>query len=225
MAAAKQMTVGKTLYRDVWFDKPPLLAAQYLAWGVRAGWVLRVAGALCALLACWIAYRFARDLWSRREGLWAAGLLAFHLTFYIPSAVIPMAADLLMVAPHLAAVWLAWRGRAFWSGALAGVAFLINAKGIFVLAACAIWTWRDLPLLLAGFAAPNALAAAWLWSQGAIPAAVDQVWRWGRIYAGGTFLESPLRNAFDRTWHWAGFHAALLLAGLLGMRGEKQRWS
>ena len=32
------------------------------------------------------------------------------------AAVIPLASDLLMLAPHLAAVWLAFRGRAFWSG-------------------------------------------------------------------------------------------------------------
>jgi len=49
MAAAMQMKFGKTLYRDAWFDKPPLLSSLYLAWGVRAGWMLRVAGALYAL--------------------------------------------------------------------------------------------------------------------------------------------------------------------------------
>ena len=46
MAAAAQMKFGKTLYRDAWFDKPPLLASVYLAWGVRTGWVLRLAGAV-----------------------------------------------------------------------------------------------------------------------------------------------------------------------------------
>jgi hypothetical protein len=107
-----------------------------------------------------IAWRFARDLWGRPEAFWAAGLLAFYLVFDIPSAVTPLAADLLMLAPHLAAVWLAWRGRALWSGVLAGIAFLINAKGLFVLAACAVWNLRALPLLLAGFAIPNALAAS-----------------------------------------------------------------
>ena len=138
LAARGQMLRGKVLYRDLWFDKPPLLAWTYLAWGARDGFPLRLAGALYGLLACWVAWRFARDLWGRREAFWAAGLLAFYLILDIPSAVTPLAADLLMLAPHIAAVWLAWRGRAFWSGMLAGVAFMVNPKGVFVLAVCGV---------------------------------------------------------------------------------------
>ena len=65
---------------------------------------------------------------------------------------------------------------------LAGIAFLVNAKGLFVLAACAIWDVRALPMLLAGFAIPNAMAAGWLWNQGALAAYYEQVWQWGRGY-------------------------------------------
>ena len=111
LAAAEQMLRGKTLYRDIWFDKPPLLAAFYLLWGARAGWLLRLADSLYAWAACWIAYRFARDLWSETEGLWAAGLLGFFLVFDLPSSATPLASDLLMLPPHMAAVWLAWRNR------------------------------------------------------------------------------------------------------------------
>jgi hypothetical protein len=212
LAAAAQMAHGKMLYRDIWFDKPPLLPATYLIWGAHDGIPLRVAGALYALLACWIAWRFARDLWGETEARWAAGLLAFYLIFDIPSAVTPLAADLLMLAPYLAAVYLAWRGRAFWSGVLAGVAFLINAKGALVLAACLIWNVRALPALVAGFAIPNALAALWLWSQGALGSYFEQVWKWGRIYAGETFVDNPVANGFLRTAHWLGFHSALAIA-------------
>ena len=224
LAAARELLAGKVLYRGIWFDKPPLLPLAYLLWAAHAGWILRLAGAAYVTLASWIAYRFACDLWGVREGLWAAALLAFSLTFYMPSAVIPLASDLLMLAPHLAAVWLAWRGRAYWAGVLAGVAFLTNAKGIFVLAACAVWNWRALPWLALGFATPNAIAGGWLAAQGALGGAIDEVWKWGRIYAAGTFVESPLANAFERTWHWAGFHAAIVLAALAGLRAEKQRW-
>src|ERR1051326_3888371 len=63
MAAAAQMHFDKTLYRDIWFDKPPLLASINLAWRVRTGWPLRLAGALYALLACWLAYPFPPALW------------------------------------------------------------------------------------------------------------------------------------------------------------------
>jgi len=64
LAAAAQMAHGKVLYRDVWFDKPPLLAATYLAWGARDGFPLRLAGALYALLACWMAATSGRSAGS-----------------------------------------------------------------------------------------------------------------------------------------------------------------
>ncbi|MFN7998093.1 MAG: glycosyltransferase family 39 protein [Bryobacteraceae bacterium] len=229
MAAAAQILHGKTLYRDVWFDKPPLLAWTYLLWGAHDGFPVRLAGTLYVLLACYLIWRFARDLWGKREALWAANLLAFFLLFDIPSAVLPLAADLLMLAPHLAAVWLACRGRAFWSGVLAGIAFLINAKGLFVLASCAIWDVRSLPLLLAGFAVPNAAAAGWMWIHGALPEYYAQVWKWGRIYAGVTFVENPVRNGIVRTAHWLGYHAAIVLPALwFWMRDHKagkKRWA
>ena len=214
MAAASQMTFGKTLYRNIWFDKPPLLASMYLAWGVRTGWPLRLAGALYALLACALAYALARDLWSSREGFWAAGLLGFFLIFDFPSAVIPLAADLTMLAPHLAAVWLAFRGRAFWSGVAAGVAFLVNTKASFVLAACAVWCFPALPMLALGFLLPTAIAALWLAFNGALIPYIDEVWRWGFLYAGTTFLEHPVRDGIVRTADWFGFHAALAVAAL-----------
>lgn len=224
LAAASQLLRGKVLYRDIWFDKPPLLVWTYLIWGARDGFLLRLAAAVYAVLACWIAWRFARDLWGWREALWAAGLLAFYLVFDLPSSATPLAADLLLLAPHLAAVWLASRGRPFWSGILAAIAFLVNAKGIFVLAACAVWNLRAVPLLLAGFVLPNALAALLLWSQGALDSYYDQVWRWGRVYAGVTFIENPLRNGLVRTAHWMGFHAAIVVGGFwFWLRERKAR--
>jgi hypothetical protein len=229
LAAAAQIAHGKVLYRDLWFDKPPLLAWTYLVWGARDGFSLRLAGALYVLLACLVAWRFARDVWGNREARWAAGLLAFYLVFDIPSAVTPLAADLLMLAPHLAAVWLAWRGRAFWSGVLAGVAFLVNAKGVFVLAACAIWNLRALPLLMAGFAIPNALVVGLLWSDGALGAYYEQVWRWGRVYAGGTFVANPWANGLLRTAHWLGFHAAIAMGAIWywwrDPKADRWRWA
>jgi hypothetical protein len=212
LAAAQQMLHGKVLYRDIWFDKPPLLPATYLLWGARAGWVLRLAGTLYALLACWIAFAFARSLWSVREGMWAAGLLGFFLVFDFPAGVLPLASDQLMLAPHLAAVWMAWKRRPFWSGALAGIAFWISPKGLFVAAACALWNPAGIPLLAAGFAAVSGAVAAWLWGAGAWQPYWQEVWKWGRLYAGSTFVESPWKNGIARTFGWAGFHAALVVA-------------
>jgi len=84
LAAAVQMRAGKALYRDIWFDKPPLLAEVYQVWGARPGWPLRLAGALYALLACWIAWRFGGGLWGATEAAWAAALMAFFLVFDTP---------------------------------------------------------------------------------------------------------------------------------------------
>ena len=231
LAAAQQMHAGAVLYRDIWFDKPPLAPLLYTVFGDPA-WLLRFSGALYALLCCALAFGFARDLWSEREGLWAACLLAFYLVFDFPSSAIPLAADLLMLAPHLAAVWMAWKRRPLWAGALAGVAFAIHPKGLLVLAVCACWcpAWASLAPLLAGFLAVTGAASLGLWSAGALPAYWDEVWRWGRVYAGTTFLESPLRNGLLRTLNWAGFHAAIVIAALLACLRERRdrawwRWS
>jgi hypothetical protein len=229
LAAARQMLFGKALYGGVWFDKPPLLPFFYLLSGARPGWGLRLEGALYVLLCCAIVYWFARDVWSRREGLWAAGLLAFYLTFYLPSAVIPVASDLLMLAPHAAAVWMAYRRRAFWSGALAALAFWISPKGVFVAAACALWYPAGIPLMLAGWAAVSVPAVALLFAAGVLAPYWREVWQWGVFYAGAP-LAQPLKEGLARTANWMGFHAALCLAALHFLarrgaaRGERLRW-
>src|SRR5271155_3854758 len=71
LAAAMQLAHGKALYRDVWFDKPPLVAWVYLLWGARAGVWLRLAGAAYVIAVAAVAWQFARTKWSEREGLLA----------------------------------------------------------------------------------------------------------------------------------------------------------
>ncbi len=226
LAAAAQIRLGKVLFRGIWFDKPPLVPLYYLLSGAADGWPLRLEGALYALLACWIAYRFARDLWSEREGRWAAGLLGFFLTFDFPAAVIPVASDLMMLAPHMAAVWMAHRRRPFWSGALAGVAFWVSPKGALAAAACVLWDPAGFAWIGAGFAAAGAAAIAGLGAAGALGAYWDEVWRWGRLYAASPFVESPTRNALVRSVNWAGFHAAAVVAAARATleREHRLRW-
>ena len=223
LAGARQMLDGRALYRGIFFDKPPLLPLAYLLFGAQAGWPLRLFGALDALLACWLAYGFAREMWTEREGYWSAGLMAFFLTFGLPSAVIPAASDLLMVAPHLAAVWMAWKRRPFWSGTLAGVAFWVNPKGVFVAAACVLWNPAGVLWMAAGFAAVSAGMAGWLAVTGALGAYWQEVWVWGRLYAASAPLAHPWRNGAIRTLDWAGFHVALMVAAVLGW-GRKPAW-
>jgi hypothetical protein len=64
---------------------------------------------LAVSIATW---RFARDLWGRREAFLAAGLMAFFLNFDLPAAVIPIAPDMFLLLPHIVAVHCAWKGKA-----------------------------------------------------------------------------------------------------------------
>ncbi len=201
-AAAMEILRGKTLYRDIWFDKPPLYALVYTLWGAQTGLWLRVAGALYSVLCCGLIFRFAQRMWGATEAFLAAFLLGFYLTFGIPSAVIALAPDLLMVAPHIAAVYLAWVGRAFWSGVLVGVALLINTKAVFILAACLLWVWPEWWKLLAGFATPNLLLIGYLAANGALGDYYAQIWKWGFLYSKAGF---PISVGISRTLNWAGF--------------------
>ena len=221
LAAAMEVARGKTLYRDVWFDKPPLVAWFALAWGARAGVMLRLAGAAYVIAVAWMCRKFAASKWGAREGLLAAAFAAFFLTFGLASAVIPLASDMLLILPHVAAIYLAWRGRAFWSGVAAGVGLLGSSKAIFVLAACALWSWRSAPLLILGFAAPNALALAWMWAHGSALDYYEQAWRWGSIYASHTFVTNPLVEGLKRTADWIGFQAALVLGAAIAILRER----
>src|SRR5215471_8769929 len=173
LAAAIQVLHGKIPYRDFWYDKPPLNLLFYLLFGAHAGIALRVADAVFVCLCCVFAYRFAASLWSRREGQIAAALLAFFLIFYLIPGVLPLEPDTLMLAPHLAAVYLAWRGKSLWAGIVSGIAFQLNVKGVFLL------LLFPTSFSVLGFLIPNALIFTWLGLAGTLPAYWEQVWKWG----------------------------------------------
>jgi hypothetical protein len=210
-AAASEVAAGKALYRDIWFDKPPLYALIYLLWGAHTGQALRIAGTLYVMLAAGLAYGFARQRWGRDEGLLAAVFLAFYLTFGIPSAVMALAPDLLLVAAHIGAVWLAWRGRPFAAGVVAGIGFAANVKGALVLVVCLLWLWRSAHRLAAGFAVVAGAMALYLEVTGAWADYLFENWTWGLAYAGTTFLDHPVREGLLRTLNWSGFQAAAVI--------------
>ena len=189
LAAAGQMLRGQTLYRDIWFDKPPVTALFSLLAGARAGLAATAGGRPLCPAGCGVCYGFARDLWSRREGLWAAGLAGFFLIFDFPAAVIPAASDLLMLAPHVAAVWLAWKRRPFCSGVLAGVAFWISPKGLFVAAACALWNPGGNPRDGGWLCGGRRRGGVGLWS----------LRRIGGLLGGGLGVGTPLRRQLSRS--------------------------
>jgi len=209
LAAAINILHGKLPYRDFWYDKPPLSAIYYLLVGGHAGWPLRLLDTLYVLLACWLAFRLARAWWGEAEGRLAAMLLAFYLTFYLPSAAIAFAADALMIVPHLAAIYFAFTGRAFVAGLCCACAFLVNAKAVFVAAVCGVWLLSSLPGLCLGFALPLALAGAVASVSGTWPGYYEQVWRWGWLYAAKSPVVHPVMTGLARTLDWLGFHSAL----------------
>ena len=217
LAAAIQIIHGKIPYRDFWDDKPPLSAFYYLLIAGYPGWPLRLLDAGYASTACYFAYRLARTWWSEAEGCLAAILLAFFLTFYLPSAVIPFAADALMIVPHLAAIHSAQCGRNWWAGFWCGIAFLANTKALFILLTCAIWSLPELLTLTAGFLVPVLTGILCALFTGAWSGYVEQVWGWGLIYARDSPVLTPLRNGLTRTANWAGFHAAIVLSAFYGL--------
>ena len=217
-AAAFQILDGKALYHDVWFDKPPASPFLYVLWGARAGWPLRLAGAIFVWLCCLMAWRFARETWGEREGMAAALLLGFFLTFDIPSATLPLAPDLLLILPHLAAIYFAWRRRPFLAGLAAGIGTLVNPKAIYVFAACFLWLrYRDVSKCALAFLLPNIAAFAWFGKP-----YLDEVWKWGFLYAGHSFVSNPAVEGLLRTANWLGFHIALVLGAAWWMWSERK---
>ena len=217
-AAIQMLDSGKTLYRDIWFDKPAGTAYLYCLWGARTGLALRLADTAFLFACCFLLYRFGRDLWgSDREGLIAAGLLAIYLTFGIPAAVMAIAPDLALILPHIAAVWLAFLKKPVWAGVAAGFGFWINTKALFVLASCALFLipgveWMRLG---AGFVLVTLAQFGVLAAQGSIGAYWDQVWRWGAMYARDTFVEQPLAYGVKQTLNWCGFQAAAVVGAVV----------
>ena len=226
LAVAIQTFHGKMLYRDIWYDKPPLNALLMLLTGGYPGWPLRLASVALELTGAAVAYRFASRLWRSREGYVAAAAFAFFHVFYFSTTVIPVEPDTLMILPHMLAVYWAWSKRPVLAGLSAGLAFLLNTKGLFVLAACLLFYPAGWLLLAVGFAAPCAVMGTWLISQGAFSGYLEQVWRWGMLYAANPQPE-PFSAPIVRLGSWLAFHGALVLgAGFAGwqLKDRALRW-
>jgi hypothetical protein len=216
LAAALNVLHGRIPYREFWYDKPPLGAAYYLFCAAYAGWPLRLLDAAYVLACCYLVFRIAHLWWGKPEGRIAAFLFAFFLTFYLPSAVIPFAADALMILPHLAAIHSVLRRRPWSAGAWCGIAFLVNIKAVFVLATCGVWLLPAVLPLVGGFLIPLMIAFAAAVGSGAWSGYCEQVWRWGMIYARQSPNEHPAAVAIHRTLDWLGFHGVLTAGALYG---------
>ena len=221
-AAALEILRGRSLYRDIWFDKPPLFPLLYLLWGAQSGWPLRLAGAGFVLLSSLAAWWSARRIWSGREAALAAALLAFFLSFGVPSAVMALTPDLLMVPLQILAVGLAAGGAAPAAGLVAGIAIWFNPKALLVCAACLPFVWRDWRKLTAGFALPLFAGLVTLGLAGLLPDFWKQVWLWGRIYSRDTPFDPAWIEGLRRTLNWSGFHATLIAGCLVFFWKERE---
>ena len=219
LAAARRLVEGAALYRELWFDKPPLYAWIYLPLGAATGWPLRLGGALFALFCCWLAARTASALFGRREGYIAAAGLAFFLSFDHPAAVLPLAPDLLLVPFALGAVWALAANRPALAGVCAAAGLLANAKALMLLPLVLLWQPKAWPRV----AAACALTAGAVWL--AAGGWREPVWEWGALYSADTFLANPVTEGLRRTANWAGFHAALVIGALVCFaRSDLYRW-
>jgi hypothetical protein len=202
-AGTVQLGLGKLPYWDYFYDKPPLGIFLASLWGGAPGLAHRLAGAVYVLACCVLIHHVARHF--SKDSLaqptwWPAVLLATGLTFYIPAAVMPLAPDLLMVLPHLAAIHFARTHRTGWAGVCLGLALWINSKALLVAVACALWSPLAAVLGLA-------LGALQLF----IPGNWEQVWLWGYHYSTDTFVANPITEGLRRTLNWSGFHAAAVV--------------
>ncbi len=223
-AAAAQIWQGKMLYRDFWFDKPPLAALVYVLWHGAPGFGLRFAGAVYALGCCAAAYRFASRVWSYREGLYAAALMGFFLIFDLPVSVMTLGPDLLMVLPSIAALDCASRRMPFRSGLWCSVALATNAKALLIVAASLFWCGGLWAGLAFGFVVGCLPWLTWLVFSGGLFDYWQQVWWFGAQYSRQTFLTHPFREAIARSLNWAGFHACLVIAAAMEL-WRRREWN
>ncbi|HLF84734.1 MAG TPA: glycosyltransferase family 39 protein [Blastocatellia bacterium] len=141
--AAEEIVRGKALYREIYFDKPPGLALVYafLFWIFGAHVIaIRLFTIAYSIAISAVLYLFGSRLYDKRVGLLAGGLFAVFSTTYTTGHVQGLGTDFLMALPYAAGAFLLVRARhdrthqarlAVAGGALAGVAFQMNPKGIF----------------------------------------------------------------------------------------------
>ena len=215
MAAASQLLRGKQLYADVWFDKPPIYAWFYLLSGALPGWPLRLLDIVFTLTLAWSVSRLTRVLWRSEPTSWepvlAFVLTCLSLTFWIPSAVMAIAPDQLVLLPLILGVTFAVERKPALAGIASGFAALCNPKGLIALPIVLLWCGRESLASLAGFAGVQVLSLIAL----PVPSYWLEVWRWGITYSADTFISNPIVEGVRRTASWVGFHLAVATSALV----------
>lgn len=236
---ANELLRGKSLYSQIWFDKPPALAWTYAALFRLFGpsiLAVRLFTIVYATLVCLALWHLGRRFWGEREGRLAAVLYALYNATYFHSQVQPMAVDQLMLLPYLYSGYFFLTARPVWCGLLAAVAFSLNPKAgaLFLFFAVimmatraarrpgALHAARPAALIAAGFAAGLAPWLAYLLSGDRWYYYLRDFWGWGFSYVAVYSPREVLLNGLHRTLNYAGFHISPLIGlGLLLWYGKK----
>lgn len=117
---AQEMLRGKALYREIYFDKPPLLPLMYAGLFRLFGahiLTIRLFTVFYSLGIAALLYRFGAWLYGERAGLTSAAVFTVFSTTFTTGHVQGLNTDFLMVLPYTAAAFLFVRARGDFFGA------------------------------------------------------------------------------------------------------------
>jgi hypothetical protein len=253
--AAEEITRGKALYREIYFDKPPGLALLYafLFWIFGAHVLtIRLFTIVYSIAISSILYLFGTKLYDRRIGVLAALFFAVFSTTYTTGHVQGLGTDFLMALPHTLGAYLLIQSRfrksgshqellAFAGGAVTGIAFQINPKGIFDLiffaSLLAAWHWwgsRFRPnavlvvgadqitidgrssialflLAITGFVIGTAPFLAYIFANHSLQEYWAYVWDWGARYGGYNSASKVIASGVTRSIDYFTLNNTLLI--------------
>jgi len=211
--AAEEILGGKALYREIFFDKPPVLPLVYAALFKLFGahiLTIRLFTICYSTLVSSLLYLFGSRLYDRRTGLVAGLIFAVFSTTYISGDMQSLNTEFLMTPFYIAGAFLLIlsvfgrersRWLAFAGGVMAGIAFQINPKGAFDLIFFALLlvvarsrddakplkyvrrAMKVFALAVAGLAAASLPFVAWLFATDSMSRYVLYVWKWGFRYS------------------------------------------
>lgn len=198
-AVARTLLDGGVLYRDAVDQRTPLtyyaVAALFKVSGANNVWAMHaLAAALITATAAGLL-QLGRAWRGLRPGLWAALLFAvFSTALFYPGDAYALNTEWFVAFFTTWAAVLFGRGRVAAAGAFCGLAFLSKQPALLdlgaplaVLAYGACFTrprWSHAAALLAGFAAPVLVTAAWFAAHGALADGCFYAWQYNLQYYG-----------------------------------------
>ncbi|MGA9771348.1 MAG: glycosyltransferase family 39 protein [Blastocatellia bacterium] len=237
--AAEEILRGRTLYREIYFDKPPAIALVYAGLFKLFGahiLTIRLFTIICSITISIVLYLFGKQLYDRRTGLLAAAMFTIFSTTYQEGHFQGLNTDFLMALPYTAGAYLLTRARAdnsiarrlsFCGGMLIGIASQINPKAAFNIVFFALFLFLARKWQTGGERTGGvslfAFALAGL-ATGALPfliyiAATKSfsfywlyVWDWGARYARYYPAWKTARSALTQSFDYFAGNNTLLIA-------------